>query len=62
MAKAEEFSYEMVYDNDDSERLLKSAVALKLIRQHRDKHTGLVVLVFNVVFAPFKTIRFVSEL
>ena len=55
MAKAEEFSYELVFEDEDSKRNLESTVALKLVRQLRDKHTGLVVLVFNIVYAPFKT-------
>merc|ERR1712178_20544 len=31
------------------------AIALPLVRQERDKHTGLVVLIFNVIYAPNRT-------
>ncbi|ELT88008.1 hypothetical protein CAPTEDRAFT_206458 [Capitella teleta] len=49
-----QFKFNLIHFSDSS--LLGYELLLKLIRQHRDKHTGLVVLVFNVVFAPFKTI------
>ena len=57
LALAEEFSYELVYDGEDMRRSLDTTVALQLVRQHRDKHSGLVVLVFNIVYAPYKTMK-----
>ncbi len=55
IALAEEFTFELVYGDTDSEKNLETSVALSLVRQQRDKHTGLVVLVFNVIYAPYKT-------
>ena len=54
---AEEFSYELIYNDEESKRNLESSVVLSLIRQERDKHTGLVTLVFNVIYAPYKPMR-----
>ena len=53
----EEFTYELMYDNQEDHEDLASAVVLKQVRQYRDKTTGLVVLIFNVIFAPYKTMR-----
>ncbi|XP_013416633.1 cilia- and flagella-associated protein 47 isoform X1 [Lingula anatina] len=50
----EEFTYEIQYDDADDKDNLKHSVALNMIRQYRDKTSGLVVLVFNIVFAPYK--------
>lgn len=57
IAMAEEFSYELVFGDEDTEKNIEPAVALSLVRQHRDKNTGLVVLVFNVIYAPYKTMQ-----
>ncbi|KAL3884217.1 hypothetical protein ACJMK2_030436, partial [Sinanodonta woodiana] len=54
LATAEEFTHELTYKDSDGRENLRNCVALNLIRQHRDSNTGLVVLVFNVVFSPFK--------
>ncbi|KAL4233464.1 hypothetical protein ACF0H5_008145 [Mactra antiquata] len=55
LATAEEFNYELKYKDGDAKENLQNSVALKLIRQHRDTASGLVVLVFNVIFNPFRT-------
>ena len=57
LAVAEEFTYEIVYADQDSERNLDSAIALQLVRQQRDKQTGQMVLVFNIVYAPYKPMK-----
>jgi hypothetical protein len=57
LAVAEEFTYELAYKDSDTKENLQNSVALKLVRQHRDTASGLVVLVFNVVFSPFKTME-----
>ena len=57
LATAEEFTYELTYKDADSQENLKQSVALNLVRQHRDVSSGLVVLVFNVVYNPFKTME-----
>ncbi|XP_074645875.1 cilia and flagella-associated protein 47-like isoform X2 [Tubulanus polymorphus] len=53
----EEFTYEFVYGNDEDDRNLKNAVALSLVRKQRDKISGLVILIFHVVFSPNKTMK-----
>ena len=55
LAPADEFTYELVYDSADTAKNLEPAVALSLVRTSRDKHTGLVMLLFNIIYAPYKT-------
>ncbi|XP_072178621.1 cilia- and flagella-associated protein 47-like [Diadema setosum] len=54
---ANEFSYELIYPSDEARIQLENAVSLQLIRKQREKLSGNVTLVFNVVYAPFKTMR-----
>jgi hypothetical protein len=57
LTPADEFTYEIVYNDDDIKTNLEPAVALKLIRQQRDRATGLVILVFDIIYAPYKTMK-----
>ena len=57
LAKAEEFTHEIIYGNDSTKKELEPAIALSLVRQQRDKHTGLVILIFNVIYAPYRTME-----
>ncbi|XP_033113331.1 cilia- and flagella-associated protein 47-like isoform X2 [Anneissia japonica] len=50
----EEFSYNLMYNNEQDEANLKHCVSLTLVKKFRDKLTGIVNLVFSVVYAPFK--------
>ncbi|XP_064627283.1 cilia- and flagella-associated protein 47-like isoform X2 [Lineus longissimus] len=52
-----EFTFEIVFSKEENTNNLQNAVALSLVRQHRDKVSGLVVLVFNIVFAPNTPMR-----
>ena len=54
LATAEEFTFDLNYKDPESKENLQNSVALNLIRQHRDVASGLVVLVFNVVYNPYK--------
>ena len=54
---ADEFSYELVFDDVKAEEDINPAIALSLIRQQRDKDTGVVSLVFNIIYAPYKVMR-----
>jgi len=54
---AEEFSHEIHYPDAESKQQLEQALAINLVRKERDPHTGLVVLVFNIVFSPFRPLR-----
>ena len=55
LAQAEEFTYEILYSNTDTQHALDPTIALQLVRKHRDKHTGLVTLIFNIIYAPYTT-------
>lgn len=55
---AEDFTYELMYKDEEGRKSLDGAVVLSLVRQDRDKHTGLVILVFNVIYAPYKPMRY----
>ncbi len=57
LAVAEEFTYEVIYGGDNSRKDLESAIALQLVRKQRDRASGLVVLIFNIVYAPYKPMR-----
>jgi len=56
----EEFHYDLTYITDDARDDIEPAVAIQLIEQHRDPTSGIVCLAFDVVFAPFKVMRYVS--
>ncbi|XP_070567350.1 cilia- and flagella-associated protein 47-like [Ptychodera flava] len=55
---AEEFSYEILYDDDESKATLGNSIALSLLRKQRDKSNGIMTLIFNIVFAPFKVMHY----
>ena len=59
LATAEEFTYEIKYLDGDAVDNLQNSVALSLIRIQRETASGLVILVFNTVYAPFKPMRYV---
>ncbi|XP_077977423.1 cilia- and flagella-associated protein 47-like [Glandiceps talaboti] len=59
---AEEFSYDIMYGDEECHATLGNSIALSLIRKQRDKTTGIVVLIFNVVFAPFKVMNYDVQL
>ncbi|XP_053166997.1 cilia- and flagella-associated protein 47 isoform X2 [Hemicordylus capensis] len=54
---AYEFLYEIEFDSERVESQLKPAIAVNLVSKDRDLKTGIVTLVFNIVFAPNKPMR-----
>ncbi|XP_048239518.1 cilia and flagella-associated protein 47-like isoform X3 [Haliotis rufescens] len=62
LATADEFSHELTFCNEDASGQLKDSVSMTLVRQHRDINTGLVVLLFNVKFNPFKPLSHDAQL
>ena len=54
---AKQFSYDFEYLSAEQRNNLEHCVALSLVRQQRDKQTGLVTLVFNIVYAPYIQMR-----
>lgn len=53
----EGFHYDLVPHDTTIAATLEEAVKLRLIRQHRDSASGLIVLTFDVTFKPFRTFR-----
>lgn len=53
LATAEEFSFDLDFGTARGKENVQNSVALSLVGQHRETATGLVILSFNVVFAPF---------
>ncbi|CAH1800026.1 unnamed protein product [Owenia fusiformis] len=51
---AEEFTYRFIFEGDNTKEDLENACVLNLVRSHREKISGLVDLVFNVIFSPYK--------
>ena len=62
MAMAEEFSFELLYADSDAHSNIEPAVALSLERHQRDVHSGLVTLLFNAIFAPYKPMKYVETI
>ncbi|XP_071134806.1 cilia- and flagella-associated protein 47-like isoform X3 [Mytilus edulis] len=62
LATAEEFTFEIKYPDGDTQDNLQNSVALSLVRIQRETASGLVILVFNTVYAPFKPMSHCVEL
>jgi hypothetical protein len=53
-----EFLHSIIFKNDSTHQnndLLRNSIAIKLLRYHRDRKTGLVTLVFDIIFSPSKS-------
>ena len=48
------------YVSAEQRKALEHCVALSLVRQQRDNQSGLVTLVFNIVYAPYIQMRYVE--
>ncbi|XP_041127618.1 cilia- and flagella-associated protein 47-like isoform X2 [Polyodon spathula] len=57
LATTEEFLYDVQFESDEDKAQLESSVALCLLSKERDIHTGIVTLIFNIIFAPYKPLR-----
>uniref|UniRef100_A0ABM5FY67 Cilia- and flagella-associated protein 47 n=1 Tax=Pogona vitticeps TaxID=103695 RepID=A0ABM5FY67_9SAUR len=53
----DEFMYDIEFESERVKSQLKSAVAINLVNKDRDLKTGIVTLIFNIVFAPSKPLR-----
>ncbi|XP_062983760.1 cilia- and flagella-associated protein 47 [Elgaria multicarinata webbii] len=58
----DEFLYEIEFESERVKSQLKSAIAITLMNKDRDLKTGIVTLVFNIVFAPSKPLRYMTML
>ncbi|XP_075056414.1 cilia- and flagella-associated protein 47 [Mixophyes fleayi] len=54
---AEEFLYEIRYETEESKSLLEPSVGIEIVRKERDAPSGIVTLIFNIIFAPNKSMR-----
>ncbi|XP_061483380.1 cilia- and flagella-associated protein 47-like [Rhineura floridana] len=53
----DEFAYEIEFESERMTSQLKSAVAINLVKKLRDLKTGILTLIFSIIFAPSKPIR-----
>ncbi|XP_067848879.1 cilia- and flagella-associated protein 47-like [Heptranchias perlo] len=53
----EEFLYEIQYETEKARIQMESTVAISFVKKKWDTETGIVTLIFNIVFAPYKPIR-----
>lgn len=58
----EEFVYDIEFESDRVASQLKSAVAINLLKKFRDLKTRIVTLIFNIIFAPSKPMRYSAQL
>ncbi|BFZ09423.1 hypothetical protein BsWGS_12463 [Bradybaena similaris] len=49
---AEEYTFELLYDDDETKNLIESFVDMKIIKHMKTQSTGIVSLVFDVNFSP----------
>lgn len=52
-----EFLYELQYQSNEIKTQLESLVGMHLVQRERDTESGIVTLIFNIVFAPNKPMR-----
>ncbi|XP_010120801.1 PREDICTED: putative uncharacterized protein CXorf30 homolog, partial [Chlamydotis macqueenii] len=52
-----EFLYELQYKSDEIKSQLGALVGMHLVQKERDTESGIVTLIFNIVFAPNKPMR-----
>ncbi|XP_069613759.1 cilia- and flagella-associated protein 47 [Ranitomeya imitator] len=53
----EEFLYEIRYESKELKSQLEPSVGIELVRKERDSPSGIVTLIFNIIFAPNKSMR-----
>ncbi|XP_069495471.1 cilia- and flagella-associated protein 47 [Ambystoma mexicanum] len=56
-ATTEEFLYELQYESDQVKSQLETSLAIGLVRKERDGQTGIVTLIFNIIFSPSKPMK-----
>ncbi|XP_032888183.1 cilia- and flagella-associated protein 47 [Amblyraja radiata] len=53
----DEFFYEMLYETEEVRAHMEPTVAISFVKKEWDTQTGIVMLTFNVVFAPFTPVK-----
>ncbi|KAG8136398.1 hypothetical protein E2320_004979, partial [Naja naja] len=54
----DEFMYEIQFESERMNSHLKSAIAINLVKKEQDLKTGIVTLIFNIIFTPYKSMRY----
>lgn len=54
---AEQFLYELQYQSNEIKSQLEPLVGMHLIQREQDTESGIITLIFNIVFAPNKPMR-----
>lgn len=49
--------YELIYEDAESQSCLERSLGVSLLRKVKNQVSGVVILVFNFVFSPFKPFR-----
>ena len=49
--------YELIYEDAESQSCLERSLGVSLLRKMKNQVSGVVILVFNFVFSPFKPFR-----
>ncbi|PFX34680.1 Calponin-likey domain-containing protein 2 [Stylophora pistillata] len=58
----EEFRYELIYEDAECQTCLERSLGVSLIRKIKNQVSGVVILVFNFVFSPFKPFSHKTQL
>lgn len=58
----EEFRYELIYDDAECQTCLERSLGVSLMRKIKNQVSGVVILVFNFVFSPFKPFSHKTQL
>ena len=51
------FRYELIYEDAECQSCLERSLGVSLLRKVKNQVSGVVILVFNFVFSPFKPFR-----
>ena len=51
------FRYELIFEDAESQSCLERSLGVSLLRKMKNQVSGVVILVFNFVFSPFKPFR-----
>lgn len=57
----DDFMYEIQFESERMNSQLKSAIAINLVKEERDLKTGIVTLIFNIIFTPYKPTRYIYD-
>lgn len=50
-------SYEFLYEDNDSQNALERSLGIQLQKKYRNKASGVVTLIFRLIFSPYKPFK-----